>query len=48
MPNVVLTPHISGLSAAYMQRSCAILERNLELFAGAETMINVIDRKRGY
>ena len=48
LPNVILTPHISGWNAAYSERSFRILERNLELRANGEEMFNVVDRKRGY
>lgn len=48
MENVIITPHISGLGSAYMDRSLQILETNLERRAKGEKLINVVNRKRGY
>lgn len=46
--NLVVTPHISGLSEAYLERSLAVLERNLGNLERGEKLINVVDRERGY
>ncbi len=48
MENVTITPHISGLSAAYADRSFQILEKNLDLRERGQKLINVVDRKTGY
>ena len=47
-PNCTVTPHISGLGEAYVDRAFQVLEVNLERRAKGEKMINVVDRKRGY
>jgi phosphoglycerate dehydrogenase-like enzyme len=49
MPNVVITPHISGGSTEYTKRAFAVLEANLNrLESGAKGFINEISRKKGY
>jgi len=47
-PNCIVTPHISGLGAAYVDRAFQVLEVNLDRREKGERMINVVDRKRGY
>ena len=51
LPNVFITPHISGAGAAYVERAFQVLEENLkrlESGSSREGLINVVDRKRGY
>ena len=47
-PNCVITPHISGLGDAYVDRACQVLEVNLDRREKGEKLINVVDRKKGY
>lgn len=47
-PNVIITPHVSGNVAEYMERAFGVLELNLEKRAKGEPLINVVNRKRGY
>ncbi len=47
-PNVIITPHISGGSTAYVQRSFAILEQNLVRIKNGERILNVVSRRKGY
>jgi phosphoglycerate dehydrogenase-like enzyme len=48
MENVVVTPHISGLSVAYQDRAMQILEINLDNLEKGKKLINVVDKRRGY
>lgn len=48
MENVIVTPHVSGVSAAYAERSFQVLDLNLERREKGERLVNVVDRKRGY
>jgi len=49
LDNVVLTPHICGVSLKYMDRGIDIILRNLEVYlAGSGTMESVVDLARGY
>lgn len=47
-PNCILTPHISGLGEAYVDRVFQVLEVNLDRRERGEKMINVVDRAKGY
>jgi phosphoglycerate dehydrogenase-like enzyme len=47
-PNVVITPHIAGDSTEKERRCVEILRENLQRFASGETLVNVIDKQRGY
>ena len=46
--NVIITPHISGLSTKYGERAFDVLFTNLKRRERGEKMFNLIDRKRGY
>ncbi|KAI4241757.1 MAG: hypothetical protein L6R40_004434 [Gallowayella cf. fulva] len=47
-PNCIITPHISGMGSAYVDRCFRVLEVNLERREKGERLINLVDRKRGY
>jgi phosphoglycerate dehydrogenase-like enzyme len=47
-PNCIITPHISGLGEAYIDRAFQVLEVNLDRRERGERMINVVDRRKGY
>ncbi|KAI9840551.1 MAG: hypothetical protein M1837_001531 [Sclerophora amabilis] len=48
LPNVILTPHISGSGSAYVDRAFQVLDLNLVHLEKGEKLINVVNRKRGY
>ena len=49
MENVILTPHICGVSPRYMARAMEIIVHNLEVYlSGTGEMINVVDIAAGY
>ena len=48
MPNVVITPHMSGRSALTGDRMRAIYLENLRRFGLGEPLLNVVDKKAGY
>jgi phosphoglycerate dehydrogenase-like enzyme len=48
LPNVVLTPHISGSGVSYMNRAMQVLAVNVEKRTKGEKLINVVRRERGY
>jgi phosphoglycerate dehydrogenase-like enzyme len=47
-PNLVITPHIAGDSVEKERRCVEILRENLQRYASGETLVNVIDKQRGY
>ena len=48
MENVIVTPHIAGLSRYYFERAVDIFRYNLSRYINAEPLINVVDKKEGY
>ncbi len=48
MPNVVITPHMSGRSALTGDRMRAIYLENLRRFGQGEPLLNVVDKQAGY
>ncbi|MFY9463071.1 MAG: hypothetical protein WAP52_02715 [Candidatus Sungiibacteriota bacterium] len=48
MPNVIITPHHSGLSEKYMDRAIERFCLNLKAFLKGEYLPNLVDKKRGY
>lgn len=48
MPNVIVSPHISGISRFYDQRAMAVLMENLQRYLLGDKLLNVFDLQRGY
>lgn len=48
LPNVILSPHISGITEDYASRVTELFSRNLKLYLDGEPLINVIDKVKGY
>ena len=48
MPNVIITPHISGNSPKYDERAMALFAENLERYLTNLPLFNLFDAKRGY
>ncbi len=48
MPQVIITPHVSGQSEHYAERAVNILLANLDRLRRGEQLLNVVDRARGY
>ncbi|MEJ2166730.1 MAG: D-2-hydroxyacid dehydrogenase [Desulfobacterales bacterium] len=49
LENVILTPHVAGVSPQYLQRAMEIIRHNLNVYlSGSGQMINVVDLSRGY
>ncbi|KAF6804570.1 d-isomer specific 2-hydroxyacid dehydrogenase [Colletotrichum sojae] len=46
--NLLITPHISGLSTSYADRVLAILEYNLKRLSEGKRLVNVVNKKEGY
>jgi phosphoglycerate dehydrogenase-like enzyme len=47
-PNLLITPHTAGDSSEKERRCVEILRENLQRFARGETLLNVVDKRRGY
>jgi phosphoglycerate dehydrogenase-like enzyme len=48
MPNVILTPHIAGVSIHYENRLAQLFAENLRRYRSGEPLLNRFDPARGY
>ena len=48
MENVILTPHVVGVSPEINKRRKALIVENVRRFCAGESLLNVVDNKRGY
>ena len=48
MENVILTPHVAGVSPEINKRRKALIVENVRRFCAGESLLNVVDNKRGY
>jgi phosphoglycerate dehydrogenase-like enzyme len=49
LDNVILTPHIAGISPQYLERALDIIRHNLQVYVNQSgEMMNVVDLSRGY
>lgn len=48
LPNVIITPHISGNTAFYDQRALELFAINLQRYLAGQQLYNRIDPERGY
>jgi phosphoglycerate dehydrogenase-like enzyme/glyoxylase-like metal-dependent hydrolase (beta-lactamase superfamily II) len=48
LPNVIVTPHVSGQSPGTKLRVRQLFLENLKRFAAGEPLLNVVDKKAGY
>ncbi|CAI4215735.1 unnamed protein product [Parascedosporium putredinis] len=46
--NIIITPHVSGISTRYNERVLAILELNLDRLVNGEELANRVSRRDGY
>lgn len=48
LPNVFLTPHISGMTPHYEERALTIFKANLQRYQEGKSLYNRVDKKREY
>jgi len=48
LPNVIVTPHVSGYTQRYFERTVELFRDNLRRFVAGERLRNVVDKKLGY
>jgi phosphoglycerate dehydrogenase-like enzyme len=48
LPNVIITPHVSGAMEDYWTPLVALFSENLRRFERGEALMNVVDKKAGY
>jgi phosphoglycerate dehydrogenase-like enzyme len=47
-PNILITPHIAGISGHYLERAAVLFKENLQRYLEGETLLNLYDPGRGY
>ncbi|MHB9144859.1 MAG: D-2-hydroxyacid dehydrogenase [Symbiobacteriia bacterium] len=47
-PNLLITPHIAGISPSTMERTLGIVVQNLKRFQAGQPLFNLVDKVRGY
>jgi phosphoglycerate dehydrogenase-like enzyme len=48
LPNVIVTPHIAGMSDDYEARFATAFAANLARYRRGEQLLNIVDLARGY
>ncbi|MCC6179773.1 MAG: D-2-hydroxyacid dehydrogenase [Chloroflexi bacterium] len=48
VPNVILTPHMSGISASYPERMTALFCDNLGRYLAGQPLLGLVDKQKGY
>lgn len=48
IPNVIVTPHVAGVSPAYLDAAVELFSTNLERYLNDESLLNIVDPKKGY
>ena len=48
LPNVILTPHLSGPTPRYTERATELFRENLRRYLAGEPLLNEVDPVRGY
>lgn len=48
LPNVIITPHCSAISPAYLDRALQLFAENLAHYIGGTPLPTLIDKERGY
>lgn len=48
LPNVFISPHVSGLTRSYSQRAYTIFAENLRRYLLGEQLYNIVDKERQY
>jgi phosphoglycerate dehydrogenase-like enzyme len=48
LPNVIMTPHMAGITRAFPPRLADLFCENLRRYLGREPLLNVVDKRKGY
>ncbi|GAC1450552.1 MAG: D-2-hydroxyacid dehydrogenase [Ktedonobacterales bacterium] len=48
LPNVILSPHVTGFTPHYDERGAQIFEENLRRYIAGEPLFNLVDKAQGY
>jgi len=48
IPEVIITPHIGGLTNRYWEKQTKLFEENLNRYMRGETLLNIVNMQKGY
>jgi phosphoglycerate dehydrogenase-like enzyme len=48
LDNVILSPHVSGFLPSYDDKCVELFAENLRRYLAGDTLLNLVDRARGY
>jgi phosphoglycerate dehydrogenase-like enzyme len=48
LPNVLVTPHVSGASHRFWRRQADLITENIRRYAAGEPLLNTVDKNAGY
>lgn len=48
LPNVLITPHVSGISRSYWRREVDLILENLRRYSTGQPLVNLVDKGAGY
>lgn len=48
LPNVIITPHVAGITDRGFERGWLIIRENLRRYINGEKLLNVVDTEKGY
>jgi phosphoglycerate dehydrogenase-like enzyme len=48
LPNVLVTPHVSGASHRFWRRQTDLITQNIRRYAAGEPLLNTVDKNAGY
>jgi len=48
LPNVIISPHVSGFTPLYDERASTLFAENLRRYLNDEPLINLVQKERGY
>jgi phosphoglycerate dehydrogenase-like enzyme len=48
MPNVIVSPHVSGFTYLYDERASRLFAENLDRYIRHQPLLNLVDKERGY
>lgn len=48
MPNVLITPHVSGVTRGFWRRETDLILENIRRYLAGETLLNLVDKAAGY
>jgi phosphoglycerate dehydrogenase-like enzyme len=48
LPNVLITPHVSGTTLRFWERECALIVENIGRYLAGDELRNLVDKRLGY